>query len=69
MKIYFFQEVQEQVHVSESHRFKSLRANLGQLKNIDLYGKYPDGNYTGFTYVTNGLENLNDFYKSLVVYH
>lgn len=65
----FFQEVQEQGHVPESYRFKSLRTSFGQLKNFDLYGKYPDGNYTGFTYVTNGLENLNDYYKSLAVYH
>lgn len=65
----FFQEVQEQGHTPESYRFKSLRACLGQLKNFDLYGKYPDGNYTGFIYVTNGLENLNDYYKSLAIYH
>lgn len=65
----FFQEVQEQGHTPESYRFKSLRACLGQLKNFDLYGKYPDGNYTGFLYVTNGFDNLNDYYKSLAIYH
>ncbi|MDC2615771.1 MULTISPECIES: tyrosine-type recombinase/integrase [Bacteroides] len=65
----FFQEVQEQGHTPESYRFKSLRACLGQLKNFDLYGKYPDGNYTGFIYVTNGFDNLNDYYKSLAIYH
>lgn len=65
----FFQEVQEQGYISESNRFKSLRTNLGQLKNFDLYGKYPDGHYTGFLYATNDLDNLNDYYKSLAIYH
>lgn len=65
----FFQEVQERGYTPENYRFTSLRTNLGQLKNFDLYGKYPDGNYTGFIYTTNGLDNLNDYYKSLAIYH
>ena len=65
----FFQEVQKLGDTPESSHFKSLRADLGQLKNFDLYGKYPDGYYTGFLYATNGLDNLNDYYKSLAIYH
>ncbi|MDH6357052.1 tyrosine-type recombinase/integrase [Parabacteroides sp. PF5-9] len=65
----FFQEVKEQGYTPEDYRFKSLRTNLGQLKNFDLYDKYPDGNYTGFIYTTNGFDNLNDYYKSLAIYH
>ncbi|WP_163219629.1 tyrosine-type recombinase/integrase [Bacteroides sp. 224] len=65
----FFQEAKEQGYTPEDYRFKSLRTNLGQLKNFDLYDKYPDGNYTGFIYTTNGFDNLNDYYKSLAIYH
>lgn len=65
----FFQEVQEQGYTPESYRFNALRASLGQLKNFDLYGKYPDGNYTRFVYTTNNFNNLNDYYKLLAIHH
>lgn len=65
----FFQEVQEQGYTPESYRFNALRASLGQLKNFDLYGKYPDGNYTRFVYTTNNFDNLNDYYKLLAIHH
>ncbi len=65
----FFQEVQEQKYAPKTMQYRTLKTCLGQLKNFDLYGKYPDGGYTGFLHATNGFDNLNDYYKSLATYH